>query len=321
MRITLLGGAGLLGSELYEKLSAQGHEVAIVDNFSGSLRLRVPKDRRVFAQDVTNYNSLAHAFKLFQPQAVFVAVNFFYSDTVYKVYDETKSILNTVNNVASLLGPTIKEVYYCSSSEVYGLPKSKAPVKESRKISQSSSLRGVAHKACEELLQFACQSNGIRFVNFRVFDLYGPRIKYTPITGRVNFLINAFLSFEQVGLSGYKDKKDFIYYKEAADIMCSTIATDFSGTMNVGSGFSTTLVDICRSIGKVIKLVEPPLAIKTGKPLSCVADMSLCKEVTGIVPVITVEDEIESLINFRKSESEFYSSANSAAILKAQRGL
>lgn len=321
MRVALLGGAGLLGSELFEKLSAQGHEVAVVDNFSGSLRLRVPKGRRVFAQDVTNYNSLSYAFKIFKPQAVFVAVNFFYSDSIYKVYDETKSILNTANNIASLLGSSVEEVYYCSSSEVYGLPRSKGSVKESRKITQCANLRGVAHKASEDILSFSCYSKGIRFVNFRVFDLYGPRIKFTPITGRVNFLINSFMSFEQVGLSGHKDKRDFIYYKEAAEIMCATVGTDFSGTMNVGSGFSTTLIDICQAIGKFIKIVEPPLAIKTGKPISCVADMTLCEEVTGIVPSITVHEKMESLINFRASESEFYSSANSAAILKKQRGL
>lgn len=321
MRIALLGGAGLLGSDLYEKLSDEGHEVAIVDNFSGSLRMRVPQTRKIYAQDVTNYNSLAYAFKVFNPQAVFIAVNFFYSDSIYKIFDETKSILNTANNVASLLGPLVKEVYYCSSSEVYGLPRSKKPFKESRKITQSLNLRGAAHKAAEDLLSLHCQSRGIRFISFRVFDLYGPRIKFTPITGRINFLISSFMSYEQVGLSGYADKRDFIYYKEAAAIMCATIDTGFSGVMNVGSGKPTTLVEACRVIGKHLKIVEPPLALKTGSPVSCVADMSLCKEVTGIIPSSTLEDNMESLVNFRLSESEFYSSANSAEILREQRGL
>lgn len=323
MRIAILGGAGLLGSELYSKLSALGHELAIIDNFSGSLLLRVPSGRKVFAQDVTNLNSLTYAFKVFKPEIVFVAINFFYNygDNDYKIYDETKAILNTANNIAALLDSNVKEVYYCSSSEVYGVPRAKKPVKENRRITSSSNLRGVAFKSSEDMLSFRCQQLGIRFVSFRVFDLYGPRIKFTPITGTINFLIRSFKSYEQIGLSDYLDKRDFIYYEEAADIMCSVMGTDFSGTMNIGSGIPITLLDICKIIDKHIKIVEPPIAVDTGKGLSCVADMSLCYDITGIKPKIKVADKISELIEFRKNEEEFYSSSNSAAVLRAQRGL
>jgi nucleoside-diphosphate-sugar epimerase len=323
MRIAILGGAGLLGSELCTKLSAQGHEVAIVDNFSGSLLLRVPTGRKVFAQDVTNLNSLTYAFKVFKPEIVFVAINFFYNygDNDYKIYDETKTILNTANNLVALLDSSVKEVYYCSSSEVYGVPRAKKPVKENRKITSSSNLRGVAFKSSEDIISFRCNQLGIRFVSFRVFDLYGPRIKFTPITGTINFLISSFKSFEQIGLSDYLDKRDFVYYKDAVDIMCATMMSDFSGVMNVGSGVPITLLDICKIIDKHIKIVEPPIAVDTGKGLSCVADLSLCQSITGIKPKILVSDKISELIEFRKKEEEFYSSSNSAAVLRAQRGL
>jgi nucleoside-diphosphate-sugar epimerase len=323
MRVVILGGAGLLGSELYGRLVALGHEVAIVDNFSGSLRTRVPKDRHLYALDVTDLNSFSHVFKTFKPEAVYVAVNYFfnYRDTIYKIFNETRLILNTANNVAALLGPSVKEVYYCSSSEVYGLPNPKKPVKESRKIIGCSNLRGTAFKAAEDIISHRCRDLGIRFVSFRIFDLYGPRIKHTPVTGRLNFLIESFQAFEQIGLSGPKDKRDFIHCNDAADIIAATSSTDFNGVMNVGTGRSTTLLSLCDTIAKNMEIVYPPVPLKNSAGAPCVADTSLCEKVTGIIPNIRVENCIEELIKFRRKETEFYSSANSANILKAQRGL
>ena len=124
MKIGVLGGDGYCGWATALYLSAKGHEVAIVDNFSRrqwdyelsvqtltpictlAERLRVwqeltGKSIELFAGDVTDYDFLASMIRTFEPAAV---VHFAEQRSApYSMIDRKHAVFTQVNNVVGTL--------------------------------------------------------------------------------------------------------------------------------------------------------------------------------------------------------------------------
>lgn len=323
MRVLVIGGAGLLGRELCPRLCKAGHDVVICDNFTGSISFRTGKQWPVFTADAANHNSMSHVFSRVNPEIIIVASNFFFSPEIkYKIFDDTKMIINTANTLCSLLTPSVKQVIYCSSSEVYGGPDPRKPISEDRKIISPTNHRGSAFLAAERLLEFRCAELGIDLITARIFDLYGYRVKFTPLTGKVSFLIDSFLKRDQIGLAGARKKRDFIHAEDAADAFIGLLEQKFSGVVNIGTGEGTNLVELCREIGKHMRIYDPPVEVPDRKltSYSAVADTSCLQEtVSWWRPKHNIFDDIPDLLEFRRGENQFYSSNNAANVLKTQR--
>ncbi len=203
MKCLLIGGAGLLGAQLAPVLDAAGHEVFILDNFSGSTSYRAPKEFPIITADATNYTSMQYVFNKVQPDIIIVMVNHFYDrDGQYVPLVANNLILNSANSISALLTKRIKKVIYCSHSDVYGGPETSKAISESRKITMPSSLRGASNLSAEQIFTVKCASLGVSLVNIRLFDMIGPRIKFTPVSCKLNFIIDAILKKEQIGLVG-----------------------------------------------------------------------------------------------------------------------
>lgn len=324
MRVALLGGAGLLGSALVRELSRFKHEVFIVDNFSGSMRFRTPKEIPIFSADLCNLNATSVVFKKIKPDVVIVTSNYFFSlDVIYKPYEDTRSILNTVNNLVSLLDNSVKQVVYCSSSEVYGGPEPRKPVAETRKIVSPANHRGAAFMSAETMLEYRCSQLGVPLTVARIFELYGNRIMFNRFTGKVSFIVDSMLRHEQIGLVGAKSKRDFIHAEDAASLLSLFVENGVSGTFNIGSGVPVTLLDICEGLSNVIEVPYPPLPVPDRGTVSysAIADLQKVNKVAPKwEPKHSVLTDLKSLVDFRRSEIFYYSRENAEGVLRDQRG-
>lgn len=324
MRALLIGGAGLLGRELCSLLSSAGYEVAICDNFTGSLQYRAPKGIRVFSANATDLNAMSHVFSVFKPTIVVSCLgHYFAPDSIYKRFDDMRLVLDAANVLSYLLNTDIKQVLFCSSHEVYS--GSSRKIKESRKAGEPYSHHGAAKLAAESILAYQCGLLGINLCTFRVFDLYGPRQMFCSKTGPLSFLIDAILTNQQAGLAGPKRLRDFIHVSDAASALVHAVESNLSGTYNLGTSKGVTFVDICREINRHLEIVYPPKLMRDsqGKKKSLVADTSLLEQVLPTwSPKVEVLSAIPELIEFRKQELALYnnSPASSARLLSAMRG-
>ena len=306
MRILLVGGGGLLGAHLAPKLVAAGHEVAICDTLVGCIGSRTTKGFRLFVANATDRNALLQPFSAFKPEVVFIALAHHYNrTTIYKTFDDTKLVLNSANAITSLLGRAVKHVYVCSTSEVYGGPQTNRPIKESRKITMSATAHGAAKLSSENIIKFKCKELGIGCTVLRIFDMFGPRVLFCARTGIINFIIDAFLRNETIGLVGGKRLRDFVHVEDVAEACSRIMSTGFSGTVNIGSGTGTTLTSVIDSLYTKMSVVQPPVYIPKGRNevFSAVADTTTLRSILpDWEPNSEVINELGTLITFREQE-------------------
>jgi len=325
MRVLILGGAGFLGLRLVPLLEALGHEVALSDNFSGSLKYHVPRQYRIFGANATDLNAAQHVFSVFRPEVVVVSLSYNApKDITYKFYEDTRLILESANVLLPLLHRGIKHLYFCSSGEVYGIPSSRKPIKETKKIVSSATHHGAAKLAAESMLRFRCTELGIPFTIIRVFDLFGPRDVFSARNGVVSFLIDGFLRGETMGLVGATMPRDFIHVDDAAAAFVGIVESGFTGIVNLGTGKGVTLRELCAAITPLIKGAVPPTELPDGRLVShpLVADIGLLSAtVTGWAPKLNVIEEVPSLVEFRLKAAHFDSRKDPVAVLNAMRGV
>ena len=118
----------------------------------------------------------------------------------------------------------------------------------------------------------------------------------------LSFLIDSFVKGETIGLTGATKLRDFIHVEDVASTMMSLLDTEFSGTLNLGTGKGVSLIQLVKALAAVMQIHEPPLVIPDGpvKSLSAVADMSALREVLpGWEPSLDVFSCLEELVSFR----------------------
>lgn len=301
MRVLIIGGGGLFGTHLIPKLLAAGHEVAVDDNLSST---RHPEGVKVYTANAADVNTLRHTFRSFAPEIVFLApAHVFSRDILYSPSDDVSLVSNSANATAALLTPTVKGVYFLSSSEVYGGPQSKKALKETRKIDISATHHGVAKLGAESALRFRCMELGIPCSILRVFDMFGPRKFYCPRTGVVSFLIDSFNRGDMIGLVGATRSRDFVHVEDVVDACMRLMSADNGGTFNVGSGTGTTLVQLVKALSKIMDIQNPPLIMPEGNTptFSAVADTTKLQTIIpGWKPTRGVISSLPHLVEFSK---------------------
>jgi len=320
-RFLLIGGAGLLGSHLGPALQLAGHDVGIVDRFSGSMFLRTSKDFPVYKSDATDYNGMVPVFAKFNPDVVVLMVSHYYPrDQYYSSYEEGRMAVGAANTICSLLSPKIKHVYLCSHSDVYDGTESGRGLSEDKRIYTPVSYRGATNLAAEYMFTTRCAELDIPLTVLRIFDMVGPRLMFTPISCRLNFIVDAFLRGEQIGLVGSNKRRDFIHVGDVVSAIVGLHANEFSGVVNLGTGNGITLKQVVKELGKSMKIHYPPIEITDRPSYAAVADINkLTTAVSWWEPQTDVLEYLSELVEFRRKEAHYYRPENAAQVLRDQR--
>jgi nucleoside-diphosphate-sugar epimerase len=71
MRAVVTGGAGFIGSHLVDRLVAEGHSVAVVDDLSTGHRDRIPDDVALHVVDIVNAREVTNVVVAYQPDVIY----------------------------------------------------------------------------------------------------------------------------------------------------------------------------------------------------------------------------------------------------------
>jgi UDP-glucuronate 4-epimerase len=316
MRILVTGGAGFIGSHLVERLLADGHNVAILDDFNEYYDPKikranisaVAKDIRVHDVDLRDRAKVSNLFRNEKFDAIFhLAARAGVRPSIQQpqLYYDT-NVGGTLHLLEGARTSGIERFIFVSSSSVYGAAK-QVPFSEEEHVTQTLSPYAATKIAGEFLCSTYSHLYKMRIVALRYFTVYGARQRPDLAIHQFTRKISAGEAIDQFGDG--TTRRDYTYID---DILQGTLAAlKYSGpefdVFNLGESDTIQLKDLIAAIEKTLgkkakinRLPEQP----GDMPLTC-ADISKARKLLGYNPKTKFEDGLPRFVDwFLKSRAK-----------------
>ncbi|MGK5553581.1 NAD-dependent epimerase/dehydratase family protein [Actinomadura kijaniata] len=239
MRVLVTGAAGFIGSHLVDRLLADGHEVAGVDDLSTGSNVR--DDIDLWRLDVAD-PALAARVEAFGPEVVChlaaqVSVRVSVGDPLA---DARTNVVGTANVLESARRAGARKVVFASSCAVYGVPDA-LPVPSGAALRPASPY--AASKVSGEIyLQTYRALHGLDYTTLTLANVYGPRQTPEGEAGVVSIFTDALLTGKPTRVFGDGGQtRDYVYVLDVVDAFARAAGEGGGGRrLNVGTGLQTT---------------------------------------------------------------------------------
>ncbi len=315
MRILITGAAGFLGSNLCDRLIAEGHEVIGMDNFitgrpenlahlSGNEKfsfIRHDVSQFIFVpgkiEAVMHFASPASP----NPNSPFGYLNL-------PIQTLKAGALGTHNTLGVARSQNTKYIL-ASTSEIYGDPLEHPQTEEYWGHVNPIGPRSVydeAKRFAEALTMAYHRFHGVDTRIVRIFNTYGPRMHLDD--GRVvpNFLQQA---IKEQPLTVYGDgsqTRSFCYVDDLIEGIYRLLLSDYHQPVNIGNPVETTILEFAERInaitGNKAGIIFKEDARGEGDPQQRQPDISQARDILGWEPKISLEEGLMKTIPYFKSK-------------------
>jgi UDP-glucose 4-epimerase len=269
MRAFVTGGAGFIGSNLVDRLLAEGNTVDVVDSLAtGSLAnladaRRSKLGRLSFHQLDIRSPDLSELMNRCRPDVVFhLAAQ---ADVRVSVADPTLDAdVNVIGSLRVLEGARSsgaqKVVFASSGGTIYGDPDpSDLPVKESHPQKPISPY-GVAKKAVSDYLFAYRELHQLEFTSLALANVYGPRQDPHGEAGVVAIFAGRMLSGHPCTIFGDgKQTRDFVYVDDVVDAFARAAERGGGLVLNIGTGSETSVNRLYEAMASYAGVSEAPV--------------------------------------------------------------
>ncbi|WP_248965727.1 NAD-dependent epimerase/dehydratase family protein [Sphaerisporangium perillae] len=264
MRLLVTGGAGFIGSTLVDRLLADGHEVAVVDDLSSGERenltgaVRSPRFR-LHELDVRD-PALSGLMAEWRPEVVchLAAQISVRASVADPVFDARLNVEGTVNVLESARAAGARKVVYASSVAVYGRPAA-IPVPgdaatDARSPYAASKLSGEIYLSMFRAL------HGLSYTTLVLSNVYGPRQSPTGEAGVVSIFTDALLRGAPTIVYGDGSQtRDYIFVDDVVDGFVRACGERGDGRrFNLGTGVQTTDRELHSMIASTAGAADEP---------------------------------------------------------------
>ena len=309
MKILVTGGAGFIGSNLVERLSADGHAVEIIDELNDFYS---PQIKRANLAGVADRVAL-HEVDIRDADAVNGIIGAGGFDAIIhlaaragvrpsikepKLYIDT-NITGTFNLLEAARKAGVKRFINASSSSVYGVIKT-APFREDLCLNQTISPYAATKLAAEQLCSNFSYLYGMRTINLRFFTVYGPR-------QRPDLAIHKFtkLIYEGKPIDQYGDgstRRDYTFVDDILQgiVACLSYEGPLCDVFNLGESQTTTLSELIAAIETALgkKAVISRLPEQPGDVPLTYADITKSREQLGYRPTTKISEGIPRFVDW-----------------------
>jgi len=270
MRALVTGGAGFIGSHLVDRLIADGHRVAVMDDLSTGHRDRISSDVALHVVDIVNAREVIDVVVTYQPEVIYhlaaqISVR---SSVANPVADATTNILGTMNLLTAATATGTRLILASSGGAMYGdgvplptpetcLPGTRAPY-------------GISKYCAEQYLMLFNRLHAGHHIALRLGNVYGPRQDPHGEAGVVAIFCGHIARGETPTIYGDgKQTRDYIYIADVVDAFLA--ATGYVGdeaVFNIGTGDPTAVSDLLDVINAAAgTAIEPAFApARAGEP-------------------------------------------------------
>lgn len=247
-KFVVTGGAGFIGSALANRL-AEKNQVTAIDNLSSGNWSRCSAGVQKYEMDLVSASQE-------QINEVFSGVDFVFHLAAVKLNSpNTTSIDIFKSNVdvslkvfqAASFNNARKLVF---SSSLYAYGHQGPDSMEEDQPTFPRTFYGISKLVGENLLEVNSKETGLKFVNARLFFVYGPGQYadggYKSVITKTFELKSRFLPAEIYG-SG-QQVLDYIYIDDCVAALIDLMGSPFQGTVNVSTGIGTSISSLIEKI-------------------------------------------------------------------------
>ncbi len=299
----VLGGNGLIGSAIAERLVAEGFGVRAFDLFKGKDNLQEirPKIEKMNG-DYLNESDVRKA--LHGIELVFHCIHSTVprSSIERPLFDAETNILPAITLLSEAVKAKTKKIIYLSSLAVYGNP-SGTKVLETDSL-QPISPHGVSKLAIEKYIEYFNRAYGMDYAILRPATTYGEKQRVSPDAGVVaNFIYNALTKKPLVIYGDGSAVRDILHAQDLADAAVKAALKKADCRLfNLGSGKGITLNELAEKVARATgsrlqkKHIEKDSGIQ-----ELVCDVTRAGQVLGWRPQISLDEGIKRCVgSFRK---------------------
>ena len=309
MRILVTGGAGFIGSHVAGRLVAEGHRVAIIDDFNDYYDPSIKRANlmpigaavdlyegdirdRDFVEGVVGEGKFDAVIHLAARAGVRPSVQ------NPKLYIDT-NISGTHHLLEAAHRHGVGRFLFASSSSVYGLAK-KVPFSEDLPLAQTLSPYAATKLAGEHLCGNYAHLYGMRVVCLRFFTVYGPGQRPDLAIHKFTDSIHRGLPIPQYGDGS--TRRDYTYIDDIVQGVMG--AMRYEGPkfdiFNLGENQTTTLSELIVEIEKALRkkaLIERHPEQPGDMPLTA-ADISKARQLLGYDPQTKIPEGIPKFVEW-----------------------
>jgi len=270
LKALVTGGAGFIGSNLVDRLLAEGHEIDVVDDLSsGSLAnlaeaRRSPNGRLTFHQLDVRSAAVADLMRRGRPEVVYhLAAPPPAAGALEGAEGHVMGSLRVLE-AARLCGA--QKIVYASGACIYGDPDpGDLPLRESHP-QRPVALAGVAKKAVADYLFAYRELYNLEFTALALAHVYGPRQPSGPDGPVVASFAARLAAGEPCVIHGTGGStRDFVYVDDVVDALARAAERGGGLIINVGTGRETAIRDLYRAMAARAG-VQRPAVRAPGRP-------------------------------------------------------
>jgi UDP-glucose 4-epimerase len=310
VRTLVTGGAGFIGSNLVDRLLAEGHEVDVVDDFStGSLsnlaeaRKSGGRSLHIHHLDITA-PAVTELMVRRRPELVFhLAAQ---ADVRVSVAQPTfDANVNVIGSLHVLEGArqagAERVVFAASGGTLYGEPSpDELPVRESHPH-QPLSPYGVSKKSVMDYLVAYRALHALEFSALALANVYGPRQDPHGEAGVVAIFAERILRGQDVTVYGDGEQtRDFVFVDDVVDAFVRAATRGGGLVCNIGTGSETSVNHLLATMADVagveVNVVQAPL--RQGELLRSCLDVERAAIQLGWRPWTELADGIAPVLEF-----------------------
>lgn len=297
MNILITGGAGFIGSNLTQRLLSKNHNVTILDNMNpqvhgnnyvtDSVSFQLLKKLKQDVQIVDLNNAISVLKKRYDIIYHLAAE----TGTNQSMYEISRYNKTNIDATIFLLNFYLQNVKYApdkiiltSSRAVYGEAlidgNNIIASKEDDKLSPVS-IYGLNKMYQEHLFKILLDCK-INYTILRFQNVYGPyQSLHNSYTGVLNIISKQLLFDSDVSIfENGLPSRDFVYISDVVDSLILAINDNQNQTYNVGTGISTTILEVAQILKKLYQSnsnIATTLEKRNGDITHNVADLTKIK--------------------------------------------